>query len=181
LRRGKVAPALPVTATQPTMPPIGRTWWPLQSGDVNEHDFLRVIALTPLVSIDLIIRNEQGQVLLGKRLNRPAQHTWFVPGGRIRKNERVATAMDRISERELGVRVTQPKMLGVFDHLYPDNFAGAPGIDTHYVVLGFEARLPVGAKLQADDQHGELRWWPVDELLAHAHVHENTKAYFRGN
>jgi hypothetical protein len=30
-----------------------------------------------------------------------------------------------------------------------------------------------------DDQHGELRWWPVAELLASDRVHENSKAYFR--
>ncbi len=47
--------------------------------------FLKVIDAAPLVTIDLIIRNPKSDVLLGKRLNRPAQGFWFVPGGRIRK------------------------------------------------------------------------------------------------
>ena len=41
--------------------------------------FKTVVASTPLVSIDLIVRNRQGQVLLGLRTNRPAQGGWFVP------------------------------------------------------------------------------------------------------
>ena len=146
---------------------------------LNDADFLRIIEATPLVSIDLILRNAHGEVLLGRRANRPAQGLWFVPGGRIRKNERVNEALLRISRRELGMEISQAKLLGVFDHLYPDNFLGAPDVSTHYVVLGMEAMWPAGASVQADDQHDEFKWWTVAEILAADAVHENTKAYFR--
>ncbi len=146
---------------------------------LNDSDFLRIVDGTPLVSIDLILRNERGQILLGRRTNRPAQGLWFVPGGRICKNERVAEALLRISKRELGVEISQAKLLGVFDHLYPDNFLGAPGVSTHYVVLGMEAAWPAGACVQADDQHDEFKWWTAAEILVSSDVHENTKAYFR--
>ena len=146
---------------------------------LNDSDFLRIVDGTPLVSIDLILRNERGEILLGRRTNRPAQGLWFVPGGRIRKNERVAEALLRISQRELGVVIPQAKLLGVFDHLYPDNFLGAPNVSTHYVVLGMEASWPAGAAVQADDQHDEFKWWAAAEILASGEVHENTKAYFR--
>jgi len=146
---------------------------------MNDDEFLRIVDATPLVSIDLIIRNEHGAVLLGKRLNRPAKDSWFVPGGRILKNERVQEAIARISNCEIGFAVSNAKLLGVFDHLYEDNFLGATGINTHYVVLGFAAQMPSGASVTPDDQHSELRWWRVEELLLNAEVHENTKAYFR--
>ena len=146
---------------------------------LNDSDFLRIVDGTPLVSIDLILRNEHGAILLGHRTNRPAQGRWFVPGGRIRKNERVREALLRISKRELGVEIPQAKLLGVFDHLYPDNFLGAPNVTTHYVVLGMAATWPAGASVQADDQHDEFKWWTEAEILASEAVHENTKAYFR--
>ncbi len=146
---------------------------------LNDSDFLRIVDATPLVSIDLILRNATGEILLGRRTNRPAQGMWFVPGGRIRKNERVAEALLRISQRELGVGISQAKLLGAFDHLYPDNFLGAPGVSTHYVVLGMETAWPAGANAQADDQHDEFKWWTAAEILASNEVHENTKAYFR--
>ena len=145
---------------------------------LSDKEFLHVVDSTPLVSIDLILRNSQDQVLLGRRLNRPAKDSWFVPGGRIRKNERVNDALRRISQREIGVLIEKADLLGVFDHIYEDNFLGAEGVNTHYVVLGFAARLPDGGKLTPDEQHGELRWWTVPELLASDAVHQNTKAYF---
>ena len=146
---------------------------------MDDAEFLNIINATPLVSIDLVIRNEHGEALLGWRVNRPAQNSWFVPGGRIRKNERVMDALQRISQRELGVTVTQAKLIGVFDHIYDDNFLGASGVNTHYVVLGFAAGLPSNQPLAPDEQHTELKWWRVGDLLGSADVHENTKAYFR--
>ena len=146
---------------------------------LKPEEFLRVIEATPLVSIDLILRNERNEVLLGQRLNRPAQGFWFVPGGRIWKNERVQEALRRISRRELGAEIIDAKLIGAFDHIYADNFLGTPAVNTHYVVLGFEASFPSNATLTPDDQHGELRWWTIEDLLSHSEVHENTKAYFR--
>lgn len=60
-----------------------------------QHEFLEIVRLTPLVSIDLIVLDQAGDVLLGRRVNRPAQGMWFVPGGRIRKDETLADAFKR--------------------------------------------------------------------------------------
>src|SRR5260221_11714328 len=108
---------------------------------LNDEDFLRVISSTPLVSIDLIIENEKQEILLGKRLNRPAKDFWFVPGGRIRKNELIASAVERVSREELGIAVARTGLFGAYDHLYDDNFSGRPGVSTHYVVLAYCCQL----------------------------------------
>ena len=148
---------------------------------MTNEEFLRIVDATPLVSIDLIIRNEHGQVLLGWRINRPAQNSWFVPGGRIRKNERVKEALQRISQRELGVVIVDAALVGVYDHIYEDNFLGASKVNTHYVVLGFATELSSKTVFTPDEQHGELKWWRVSDLLAQGEVHPNTKAYFTAN
>ena len=140
-----------------------------------------VVRHTPLVSIDLILRDGRGEVLLGWRRNRPAQASWFVPGGRILKDERVAEALRRIAQAELGLtadEVAAARPAGVFEHLYPDNFADEPGIGTHYVVLAYEARVGRDSVRALDAQHRELRWFPVEALVADPQVHENTRAYF---
>jgi len=118
--------------------------------------------------------------------------------GKILKDELLGQAFQRIARDEVGldgafiilpggeVQFDQPQPLirsirfkGVYEHFYPDNFANAKGISTHYVVLAYELQLlaPLG-KLPAD-QHSDYRWWQVDELLASDEVHPNTKAYFR--
>lgn len=142
--------------------------------------FLLVVEHSPLISIDLIARRPDGTVLLGYRRNRPAQGFWFVPGGRILKGERMADALVRIVRRELGeaVPVSGWRSTGVFEHLYDDNFAGVEGVGTHYVVLPHSLDVAADVVLAPDDQHDALRWFAVDELLAHADVHAYTKAYF---
>lgn len=96
--------------------------------------FKSVVASAPLVSIDLVVRNQAGQVLPGLRNNRPARGYWFVPGGRIRKDERVVDALDRLVFGELGVETKQDqaRFLGVYQHFYDDNFSGTD-FSTHLV------------------------------------------------
>jgi colanic acid biosynthesis protein WcaH len=146
---------------------------------LGKEAFIHIIDATPLVSIDLIVRNARGEVLLGRRRSRPAQDYWFVPGGRIRKNERSQDALVRIAQTELGVAVKSGRLLGVFDHLYDDNFFGIPDIGTHYVVIAWECELPNDSRLMPDEQHAELRWWDVASLLASDDVHVHTKWYFQ--
>jgi colanic acid biosynthesis protein WcaH len=62
--------------------------------------FKKFVASTPLVSIDLIVRDTQANILLGKRVNRPAKDFWFVPGGRVLKDETVEQAFIRLLEVE---------------------------------------------------------------------------------
>jgi len=142
---------------------------------------LQIVDSAPLVAVDLVIRNNCGRILLGKRSNRPAQGSWFVPGGRIRKNERIADTIGRVSGDELGVKLTagDGELLGVYQHLYQDNFCGADAVNTHYVVLAYSYSLSEGVALRPDGQHAEMKWWPMHQLLRHSEVHEYTKAYFR--
>lgn len=153
----------------------------MKTEKLNHENLLDVIKLTPLVSVDLIIRDIKGRVLLGMRTNRPARDYWFVPGGRICKNETIAHALARISLAEIGHELTieQVRLQGGFDHIYEDNFAGEEDISTHYVVLAYQAVINDSVQLSGDSQHSDLKWWTVEDLLASDKVHPNTKAYFK--
>ncbi len=148
---------------------------------LSQNDFLSIIDSTPLVSVDLIIENAKGEILLGKRLNRPAQNFWFVPGGRIQKNELIEDAIKRVSKVELGfeLSVSDATLLGAYNHIYTDNFAAAKGINTHYVALGHKFTLQNNPQLKLDNQHELMRWQPVDALIMDEQVHPNTKLYFQ--
>ncbi|UYG06053.1 GDP-mannose mannosyl hydrolase [Halomonas sp. M4R1S46] len=148
---------------------------------LNDESFRSVVAATPLVSIDLIVTNEKGKVLLGQRLNRPAQGYWFVPGGRILKGESLDLAFERLTQHELGdvFARDRARLLGVYEHFYADSvFAGADGPSTHYVVLGYQLPLGIGEVVSPPlEQHGRYRWWTVDDMRHSPDVHENTRAY----
>ena len=128
----------------------------------------------------MVVRDGEGRVLTGLRTNAPARDTWFVPGGRLLKDETFAAALARISDYELGVALTQQDVtfLGVYQHIYPDNALGAPGLGTHYVVIACAVTLAPETLRLDPGQHSETRWFTVAELLEHEDVHDNTKAYF---
>lgn len=146
---------------------------------LNLDTFKTVVASTPLISIDLIVRNSQGEVLLGKRQNRPAQGSWFVPGGRIFKGEHLKDAFTRIAMIELGneVTLTDASFIGVFEHHYLDNFLGTD-FSTHYIVLGYQINMDIPIDDLPIEQHEKYRWWSIESLLKSAKVHCNTQAYF---
>lgn len=128
----------------------------------------------------LLIEDTKGRILLGKRTNRPAQGYWFVPGSRIRKNEKLAVAVKKISSTELGteILIENATLLGAFDHIYSDNFHNAEDINSHYVALAYKISVTDDLKMEFDDQHSEMCWWPKENLLNDTSVHNNTKAYF---
>ncbi|MEZ9872015.1 GDP-mannose mannosyl hydrolase [Vibrio sp. 10N.261.51.C6] len=143
------------------------------------ESFKTVVASTPLVSIDLIIKNEQGQVLLGERTNRPAKGYWFVPGGRILKDENFEQAFLRLTSVELGQEysIASATFLGPYQHFYTDNFSGTD-FSTHYVVLGYELTVDIDINDLPVEQHCAYQWWSVEELLDSEVVHQHTKGYF---
>lgn len=146
---------------------------------LEKERFLAVINDTPLVSIDLIVTNENGQILLGQRCNRPAQGYWFVPGGRIQKNEILDHAFERISLNELGVVLSrkQASLLGVYEHIYSDNFANVEGVGTHYVVIAYKIAAKSQTLLLPQEQHSSYVWMNEIDLANNQQVHPNTKAY----
>jgi colanic acid biosynthesis protein WcaH len=147
---------------------------------LEPSDFAQVVQNTPLVSIDLVLRDPGGAVLVGYRTFEPAKEYWFVPGGRIGKSETLDEAFDRITRAEIGVAIAREaaRFLGVYEHFYETNRFNEPGYGTHYVVLGYEIALPIRPLVKSDDQHSAMKWMTPSEILADPTVHPNTQAYF---
>jgi colanic acid biosynthesis protein WcaH len=144
-----------------------------------------LLNLTPLLSIDFILVKEidnKLHVLVGKRVNEPAKDMWFVPGGRILKNETWKNAIERISLNELGYKLTykNTKFIGFFDHIYTTNFANIPDVNTHYLCIGLKISLnDINIDLYIfSKQHIDIQWIEISELLNSDYVHQNTKNYF---
>jgi len=146
---------------------------------LSQEDFTQVIDNTPLVSIDLVVLNSRGEALLGERKNRPAKGFWFVPGGRIFKNESIENAFKRLTAEELGIEldINAAELLGPFNHFYDDCvFGESPS--THYVAIAYKLIVDLDIAGLPDQQHGAYRWMPVADLLALDEVHLHTKWYF---
>jgi colanic acid biosynthesis protein WcaH len=143
---------------------------------LSDSEFADVVKNTPLVSIDLIISDPTGAILMGWRNNEPAKDTWFVPGGRIRKNELIAGAFERILAAETGLRIPFPdaQFGHVYEHIYAENCFGDPGFGTHYCVLAYVLRLDRQPDLGMDHQHSKFAWLTRSSPSIHAY----SRAYF---
>jgi len=137
--------------------------------------FKTIIDNTPLVSVDLIVKHK-GKILLGKRINKPAQGYWFTLGGRVLKNENIQNAIQRIGKQESGIILdSDPKFIGVFEHLYNDSIFDT--VSTHYVNLAYEIEVSDFENLP-EDQHNDYRWFGPKELIQSDEVHPYVKDYF---
>ena len=148
---------------------------------LSNENFLSVVTQAPLVAVDLLVRNEHGSLLLGLRSNEPARGYWFVPGGRVRKEETLDDAFYRISRSELNVALARSSgtLIGVYTHVYPTNFLGVPDVSTHYVVLAYEVQMDLPLSALPNVQHTQYGWWSSRDAEASPKVHENVLPYFR--
>tara|TARA_R110001583_G_scaffold151248_2_gene303180 strand:- start:2752 stop:3219 length:468 start_codon:yes stop_codon:yes gene_type:complete len=147
---------------------------------LSDSVFEQGIATLPLVSIDLIIKDKlSNRFLLGLRKNRPAEGYWFVPGGRIRKNECLAAAFLRLTEGEIGfaINMASARWKGVYQHFYDDCVFGTE-TSTHYVVLAYELALNRNELILPSGQHSQYEWLSAEEILARIDVHQHSKDYF---
>ena len=143
---------------------------------LDDITFKTIIDSAPLISIDILLKKD-GKVLLGKRVNKPAQGYFFSMGGRVNKNEAIANAMARIAKNELNIELKYiPKFIGVFEHFYNDSIYD--NVSTHYVNLAYEYEVEEIPNLPTK-QHSEYRWFTIDELLQSVQVHKYVKDYFR--
>lgn len=144
--------------------------------------FASIVKHAPLIAIDLIVQNESGEVLLGLRRNAPARGFWFVPGGRVLKNERITIALTRIIGEELAIDVAPslPSLVGLFEHFYDDNFTRAEAFGTHYLVLAHRLTISSAqASLLPRQQHAGYRWVPPDDLAHIREIHPYSREYAR--
>jgi len=143
---------------------------------LDDQTFEVVISSTPLISIDLLVKKDN-KILLGKRINKPAQGYLFSIGGRIYKNETINSAMMRIASNELNISLKlTPSFIGVFEHFYDDSIY--EDVSTHYVNLAYEIEIEGTLNLPTE-QHNECQWLTIDELLKSKQVSKYVKNYFK--
>ena len=143
---------------------------------LDDITFKTIIDSAPLVSIDILLK-KGGKVLLGKRINKPAQGYFFSTGGRVNKNETIDNAMARIAKNEINIELKLiPKFIGVFEHFYDDSIY--KDVSTHYVNLAYEYEVEDALDLPTE-QHNEYQWFSINELLNSKQVHKYVKDYFR--
>lgn len=75
------------------------------SRGLPEDIFLFVTRITPMVNVDLLIKNELNQTLLTWRKDGLFPASWHIPGGIIRHKEKIADRIKVVAKKELRAEV----------------------------------------------------------------------------
>ncbi len=70
-----------------------------------EDVFLFISRMTPMVNVDLLIKDENNRVLLSWRDDQYAGKGWHIPGGIVRFKEKLEERLTKISQGEIGTIV----------------------------------------------------------------------------
>tara|TARA_B100000242_G_scaffold292463_1_gene267925 strand:- start:776 stop:1273 length:498 start_codon:yes stop_codon:yes gene_type:complete len=146
--------------------------------------FKEIVQNAPLIAIDIfIIKN--GKLLLGRRKNAPGKNLFFVPGGRIMKNETINQAFVRILNKETNFILKNKSIssffIGLDEHFYEDNFLDNNEFNTHYIVLLFLLKFDdlesTNNKINLEEQHHEHLWFDNKRDIE---IIENMNIYMKG-
>lgn len=113
-----------------------------------EHNESGIPAYSRPITVDVIIRHEEGIVLV-KRGHPPFEGFWALPGGFVERDETVEEAAIREVAEETGLQVRLDRLVGVYSQ---------PGRDPkrHAVAICYTAHV-IGGTLQSGDDAADAR------------------------
>jgi colanic acid biosynthesis protein WcaH len=136
-----------------------------------EPVFRLVGRLTPVVNVDLLIRNERRETLLTWRHD-DLYLGWHIPGGVVRFKERMAERIAAVARAELGATVSaRPEPSAMHEIITHKRDARG-----HFVSFLFECALTSGLDETlryrgGPPQNGQWAWhaaYPADMIDSHA-------------
>ena len=143
-----------------------------------EEIFLFATEITPMVNVDLLIKDKDGRILLSWRNDRFYDKGWHVPGGILRLLETFEQRIQLTALEEIGCRVEHSiEPIEIVPIICEDMIQRS-----HFISFVYECKLPDDFEIDNGERKmgdaGYLEWhdkYPNDMLK----VHEFYKKYFK--
>lgn len=116
----------------------------------------RILYENPIVGVAGIVRNNRGEILLGKR-SQTASYAglWCIPCGYVEYDEEVRQAVCREFREETGLEITVNKVFAVLSNFHNPL--------VHTVGIWFESER-IGGRLKAGDDLSEVGYFALREV-----------------
>ena len=110
---------------------------PDPSTGLPDEVFYYISKTTPLINVDLLIKDELGRTLLAWRNDHHAGTGWHIPGGIIRFKETIAERIRQVALAEIGVEVDyDPEVVAINEMIHRDR-----DLRGHFISLLYNCRL----------------------------------------
>jgi len=122
------------------------------------HDLYRqILAVMPIVCVDLMVTDVDGKLLLLRRRDEPAKDQWWLPGGRVHLGEaRVEAALRKLNEEcGLSPATCVCTELLTADVILPDD----QGSLSHGVTTVFRIEMSQAVTKLQLDLHSQTAEW----------------------
>jgi len=138
---------------------------------ISQELYDQILANMPIPCVDFCLVS-QGKVLLVYRKDAPAKGEWWVPGGRVLKNENMHETAARKCREELGVECFVGPIVHTAETIFPD---GPSGIPVHSINSCFLTYPKDSQNIILDSHHEDFRWVNTISDYLHPYVKECLK------
>lgn len=142
-----------------------------------EELFLFATEITPMVNVDLLVKDDRGRILLSWRNDKFYGAGWYVPGGILRLKETLEDRVRKVAENEIFCKniYFNQVPIDVVSIICPEMKQRG-----HFISFIYECKLPEEFELHNRKQKGEagyLQWFDAcpDNILK---VHEFYRKYW---
>lgn len=125
------------------------------------------IETCPALTVDCVVFDSDGRLLLIQRKNKPFVGLYALPGGFVQQGETTEDAALRELKEETGVEASVVELVGVYSN---------PGRDPrgHVVSIAYVIRLPLNAEIKAGTDAASVQfiknWQELDFAFDHATI-----------
>ncbi len=144
---------------------------------IPTEKYVEIIKALPILCVDVVIQNAQGEYLLVKRNNEPKKGHWWPVGGRVLKGETLEQAVIRKVSEETSLHVNNIKLIGYFELITDANPFNQP-FRYHAVSVVFSVVVDDHQQVRLDEQSMEWKYdqqLPVDFYINQAYLREPEK------
>ena len=140
---------------------------------LSDEMFYFISRTTPLVNVDLLIKDEDGRTLLAWRDDLYAGTGWHVPGGIVRFKETFDSRLQKVAENEIGAVVSfEPKPVAINQLIHHEHKNRGHFISILYKCFLSELFKPENEGLCEKDA-GYLMWHKTcpDNLITYHEIY----------
>ena len=121
-----------------------------------EH-YKEIVEVLPILCVDVIIKNHNGEYLLIKRANEPLKGQWWVIGGRVLKGESLEQAAKRKVKEEVGLEIDNVQSIGYYEDSLETNPFGS-AIPLHSISIVFSTIIEDEKRVTLDYQSSDWKY-----------------------